>query len=151
MDRPSMRGRTKHFTEKQIIAALQECAGVQSDAAKALAAAHGRTCSRSQINQRIAASPRLKAALAEIMEVEKDIAESELRKAYRTGADWAVRFYLSRQARDRGYGDKVEQVGPGGGPMQHVVRVVTPRDVKDMSDQELEDFIRSECAGSGAD
>jgi hypothetical protein len=140
-----------HFTERQIIAALQECAGVQADAAKALEKAHGRTCSRSQINQRIAKSARLKAALAEIMEVEKDIAESELRKAYRTGADWAVRFYLSRQARDRGYGDKVEQVGPGGGPLQHVVRVVTPKDVKAMSDQDLEDFIRSECAGSGAD
>lgn len=142
--------RRNYFTDRQIVEALRQAAGMQSIAAELLRKTHGRPCSRTQLNNRIMKSERLRAEIDAILEEDKDYAEAHLKKALRAGAPWAITFFLPRKAKDRGYGNTVEQTGPGGGPQQHVVKVVRPSDVRTMTDDQIEDFIREQCSGPGA-
>ncbi len=57
------------------------------------------------------------AAVQDVKESLKDFAESKLQEAIGRGESWAVCFFLKCQAKDRGYVERVEATGPGGGPV----------------------------------
>ena len=143
---------TNRFTDRQIIDALEKASGIQIVAVRLLEDTYKRRCTRSQINARIQRSPKLRAALDDIIEKDLDIAEGKLKQASSAGESWAVMFTLKTKGKRRGYSEKWEITGPDGGPVQQITRVVTPKDVREMSDDELSDFIRGECgSGPGTD
>jgi hypothetical protein len=59
---------------------------------------------RSTLYARLALEPALREARDEVRDETIDIVESKLIGAALAGEPWAVRFYLSTQARHRGYG-----------------------------------------------
>lgn len=78
---------------------------------------------RQAIFLRLKKSAALQAVAEESRETVKDAAESALFKAITEGDAWAVQFALRTIGRDRGYADKHEVSGPGGGPIP--IRTVT--------------------------
>lgn len=92
-----MGDRPKKATDAQIVQALTDSRGLVAMSAKRL----GMT-SRA-INYRIAKSPKLQEALHEAREMGKDLAEIQMFKAIDAGDMRMVRFFLERQAKDRGY------------------------------------------------
>ena len=139
------------YTDAQIIEALISSAGIQSVAAELLERTYGRPYTRKAINKRIQNSTRLREILDDINEKVLDTAEGQLRIANGKGEPWAVQFILKTKGKHRGYTERIEQTGPGGGPVQHAVKVVTPQDMQRMSLDEIREFIRDESVGSGAD
>jgi hypothetical protein len=59
---------------------------------------------RTTLYARLAVEPALREARDEVRDETIDIVESKLIGAALGGEPWAVRFYLSTQARRRGYG-----------------------------------------------
>src|SRR4051794_28383110 len=69
------------------------------------ASAHALGISRWSLWRRMKAEPHLRDILTEVLEETKDDVEAKLIERAKAGEPWAVRFFLSRQARDRGYGN----------------------------------------------
>jgi hypothetical protein len=93
--------------ESRVIEALRKSGGILAGAAKLLGV------SRENVSYHVNTKPHLRAIVTEIREEVKDIAELGLLQAIRAGEEWAIKFYLSRQARDRGYGSALWiQAGP---------------------------------------
>jgi hypothetical protein len=90
-----------NLSESVVIGALRKCAGITSLAAKELGS------SRQNIHAWIKRSEAVRAAIAEIEEENLDIGEGHLLKKLRTGEWDAVRYYLDRKGRKRGYGNSV--------------------------------------------
>jgi hypothetical protein len=105
--------RTKEFTVQQILSALQASGGFMSIAADKL------RCAPNTVKNYIEDyyPDELKPALAEIKHQKLDLAEDKLMEAIGHGNVAAIKFYLERQGRDRGYGIKAELSGPDGGPI----------------------------------
>jgi len=59
---------------------------------------------RSTLYARLAVEPALREFREEVRDETIEIVESKLVRAALAGEPWAVRFYLSTQARHRGYG-----------------------------------------------
>ena len=95
-------------TSKEVAEALVKAKGIISLAAQVLG------CSRTTVVNRINESPALQGVQAEAKEGMKDFAESKLYNFIARENLSAVTFFLSRQARDRGYGDKLEVAGQRG-------------------------------------
>jgi hypothetical protein len=85
-------------TLAQCEAALRKHLGVIAHAAEELG------LNRSTLWERVQKSERLQRAITEVEESTKDIAEGKLGAALRNGEAWAVRYYLTNKAKDRGYG-----------------------------------------------
>lgn len=92
------------ITDKQIMDALRECKGMVYVAAASI------PCSPKTIKARLASKPELAEILREESEAMKDTAEMSLFDAVIAGDPWAVQYYLTRKAKDRGYGDRQETV-----------------------------------------
>ncbi|TWU22474.1 Bacterial regulatory protein, Fis family [Novipirellula galeiformis] len=89
-------------TDEDIAAALELCGGVISDAAECLG------MSRRQVHRRVKRSKSLRAVIEDSGEGMKDVAERGLFAAIRNGDPWAIRFFLGRKAKDRGYTTRQE-------------------------------------------
>jgi hypothetical protein len=89
------------ISEAKIIAALRKWAGMKALAAKELG------ISRQAVHARVKHSAAIQAALIDIEEENLDIGEGHLLKALRQGEKDAVRYYLDRKGRKRGYGNSV--------------------------------------------
>lgn len=98
---------TMKVTEKQIISALHRHNGILSKAARSIG------INRETIRRRAQANKKIKAALDEARESTKDDAESVIIKAMKSRNEInrisAAKYYLSTQAKDRGYTMKVEK------------------------------------------
>ena len=92
----------RRLTDNMIIDALNKSLGIQTYAAKLL------NCQRETISRRVAASPRVRAAINEAYEKRLDLAESRLFDAISKGEPWAVKFMLSLQGGKRGYREHKE-------------------------------------------
>lgn len=55
-----------------------------------------------------------------------DVAESRLIKAIDDGEQWAVKFWLTTKGKGRGFTERTEITGAGGGPAEIRVKVVDP-------------------------
>ena len=116
----------KGITIAKFETALRKPGGNQSAAAAMLG------ISRPVVCYRVGKSARLQAAIAEVKEEVIDLAESQLTKAIGAGNLTAIIFYLKTQAKHRGYVERQEQTGAGGGPvkMQEVPLDAAARDAR---------------------
>jgi hypothetical protein len=73
-------------------------------------------CSRVAVWKFCQCRPTLRQVADDEREGMKDFAESALHKAVLAGEPWAVKFYLTTQAKDRGYTTRTELAGAEGGP-----------------------------------
>ncbi len=92
--------------------ALFACAGIQAAAAEQL------SMSRSNLNKRVAESPRLQQAIVDARENALDIAESQLMKLITEGDGPSIRYFLDTHGKTRGYGKRnalqIDSDGPLG-------------------------------------
>jgi hypothetical protein len=73
-------------------------------------------CTRGAVWDFCRRRPTLQQVAQDVRESLKDHAESALYKAVLEGEAWAVCFYLKTQARDRGYGERMELAGDKDAP-----------------------------------
>lgn len=113
----------KEMTTELVIAAIEEMRGNISAVAKKL------KTSRPTVYNFINAHPTCKTALEASREAMIDNAESVLYKKVLDGEAWAVCFFLKTQAKHRGYSERHEVTGDGGGEI--ILRVVYDDDKND--------------------
>lgn len=92
-------------TQAQIIQALTETGGIVSNAATQL------DMTPQGLRKRVASNESIQTALEEIREQTKDLAEGVIIRELKAGDKDTARWYLASQARDRGFGNKVEVDG----------------------------------------
>ena len=97
------------YTATQIAEALTKANGIISTAARIVG------CDRSTVHNYINKSPSVKKALEDAREATTDEVESELLKRIREGDTTAIIFYLKTVGRNRGYAERQEVTGSGGG------------------------------------
>lgn len=104
-----------------MIEALTKSRGLISVAARAL------KCTRGQIYERMKADPAVKEAVDAARDLTVDVAEAKLFQAVQAGEPWAITLILKGNClgRERGYGERVELAGDGGGPVE--VNIVDAR------------------------
>jgi Bacterial regulatory protein, Fis family len=101
----------RKYTAEQMIDALAESMGMISPAARKLG------CSRHTIRRYLAEYPEIAEAIEDANEEVNDIAELQLLDAIKRGEAWAICFRLKTKAKNRGYVEKAEIGGTGGGPV----------------------------------
>jgi hypothetical protein len=101
----------RKYTPEQIIGALEECKGMIAPAARRLG------CDRNTIKRYIKEYPAVAEAEKDLDEEVNDITELRLFDAIERGEAWAICFRLKCKAKGRGYVEKAEISGPGGGPV----------------------------------
>lgn len=111
--------RTEKFSLEQVKAALIASGGVYTGAAEKLRqiSPDGK-CSPNTVKGYVERHPTLKAAVEEIADMNLDLAETMLLAAVAKGEAWAVCFYLKCKGKQRGWTERAEVTGPGGGPLQ---------------------------------
>jgi hypothetical protein len=114
-----IKGYRQHSIE-EYAAALTDTKGMVSQAARRLG------ISQQAVRQRVAKSPQLQQVLADAREAMTDTAELALYSKIVAGEGWAVCFYLKTQGKERGYVERTEVTGAGGGDI--TVRAVDYRD-----------------------
>lgn len=101
------------YTPEQMVAALHQGRGLQTMAARILG------CSRQTVDRYVRRYAACREAIREERETMIDFAEAMLYQRVQQGDQWAIKFLLQTQGRDRGYGEQVdvEHTGAGGGPI----------------------------------
>lgn len=140
MEAPSL-SRRAQFTDAQILDALEKSAGVQVVAARLLAQAHGRPCSRNQLCLRIHRSKALRERVDELFERQVDLAEGQLYRAIKAGESWAVMFLLKTRGKTRGWTEKLDVSGN----VTHTHRRGPDIDPDSATSEELDDYMISVC------
>jgi hypothetical protein len=102
----------RKFTVEQMIEALEHGRGLIAPAARYLG------CSRATVRSYLEEYPAVSQAKLDQEEAVKDMAENALYAAILRGEAWAICFYLKCMAKDRGYVEKSEIAGAGGGPVK---------------------------------
>jgi len=97
-----MSSRISRVTQEDFIEAIYRARGMKTVIAKIL------DLNVSNVYDRIKRHPELQEHVRIASEQFKDVAETKLFELVEKGDFEAIKFYLSRQARDRGYGDKLE-------------------------------------------
>lgn len=106
----------RKFTKEQIIKALVKT-GTKSGAAQAL------KCDRATITRAIDEDPEIAKAVEEAKEILIDLAETALMKNVQDGHHPAVAFVLKTLGKERGYVERIENTGKGGGPIESEIKV----------------------------
>mgnify|MGYP001560853237 CR=1 FL=1 len=104
------------YTNQEIIEGLQRHQGMVYLAAEAM------HCSPHTILARLKNSPEVKAIYVALRGHRVDVAELKLYDQTLAGEPWAVQFTLKTIGKDRGYSERQEVTGEGGGPQ--VIKVV---------------------------
>lgn len=117
-------------TATQAAHALKDKKGFITHAARQLG------ISRQQLHNLINAHPTVKAALIDAREEMKDFTESKLYQGIADGNTALLIFYAKTQMKDRGYTERQEITGPGGGPIQI--------DFARLTDEQLERIAKGE-------
>ena len=102
----------RKYTVEQMIEALEHGRGLIAPAARYLG------CSRDTVRSYLEEYSAVAQAKLDQREAVTDMAENSLYEAIRRGEAWAVCFYLKCMAKDRGYTEKAEIAGAGGGPVK---------------------------------
>ena len=126
--------RIPKFTVEQVAEALRETAGIRSAAARKLG------CSPSTITNYVERHPDLSKVESDIVESNLDKAETQLLKAIASGNLTAIIFYLKCKGKHRGYIERTQIEGKGGGP------VLVKPDLSSLTDDDLKkirEMIRS--------
>lgn len=108
----------QRYTAAQVIEAIEQSRGIKSAIAQRLG------CHRHTVDNYIARYPTVARAYWEERERIVDTAEVKLLEKLKDGVDWAIKYVLSTLGKDRGYVERQEVAGEGGGPLTiKVVRV----------------------------
>ncbi len=106
-------GKKREQTAARIITALYQTKGLLTLTAEKTGIGYRTVC-------RYAAEyPSVKEAVQDAKESMLDIAEGKLYAAVSKGEAWAICFYLKTQGKQRGYIERQEYTGEGGGPIKH--------------------------------
>ena len=101
-----------HFTADDFIKAIPGTGGIVTAIARRLG------CDWDTAKKYITRYPTIARAYAAEKEMVKDIVESSLITKAKEGESWAVKYYLSTQAKDRGYIERQEvDMTTGGEPV----------------------------------
>lgn len=119
-------GAKKDLTAEKVIAALKAAHGNISLAGRQLGV------ERQAVQYYIQNFPTVKAAHDEAAAYVSDIAEGHLVKAVMSGQMEHVKYWLENKARDRGYGR-----APAANPLDGI----TPEQLLNMTDEEIDSFI----------
>lgn len=79
-------------------------------------------CSPDTIKARLAKSKKLRAIKEAEEELVLDTSELKLKQAILNGEPWAIKFALATKGKNRGYVERTEHTGEGGGAIN--IRVV---------------------------
>ena len=102
-------------TAKKIIAAVSESKGLLTIAARKAGISYRTLCKYAQ------QCPTIRQAINDSRESITDMAEGKLYQAIIAGNMTAIIFYLKTKAKDRGYIERQEVTGEGGGPVEILV------------------------------
>lgn len=91
---------------------------LRKNAGNVMAAAQALNITESAVYQRLRNHPELAEIREETRQKLNDLAESHLFKGVQSGKWDQVRYWLDRQAKDRGYVTRQEQTGADGAPLQ---------------------------------
>lgn len=94
--------RPKTISDTKLARIIVLCGGMKS------ATARMARISRQALDNRLKANPALEAHFRETREVTLDIVEAVLIREGKKGRPWAIEFYLTRKARHRGWGERLE-------------------------------------------
>lgn len=94
-------------THEQLLAAIAECDGIQTQVARKLG------ITKQAVSKRIAGNSELQLAVLEAEAALLDDAQNQLSKAIRAGQPWAVKFILSTKGKKLGYTTGSELVVDG--------------------------------------
>ena len=116
------------YTTEQIIAALEKTHGGVFLAAESLG------CSYKTIERRAASVQAVQEVIDRYQGRRSDVAELSLDIALANGEPWAVQFQLtkSKDGRRRGYAERQELTGAGGGAVETVLKIVKGVTVDDL-------------------
>jgi hypothetical protein len=101
------------YTAAQVIAALRETKGMVFLAAKRLG------CDPDTVQNYCKRSPTVQAARDAERGEMVDAAELKLWQSIQNGEAWGIAYCLSRLGKDRGYVERTEHTGAGGGPIDY--------------------------------
>lgn len=87
----------RNFTCEQLIEAIDGSLGLLTNVARRL------NCDRNTVERYVNRFPKAQEALKNEREKVTDVAEGKLFQALNKGERWAVKFYLTMQAQQRGY------------------------------------------------
>jgi hypothetical protein len=110
-------GDKQRYTAEQVAEALRKTKGMRYLAARTLG------CSHDTVTRYIERYPSVRAAAEQQRGEMIDTAELKLWQSIQNGEQWGVTLALKTLGKDRGYVERQEQSGPGGGPLEHVVRL----------------------------
>lgn len=112
-------GRKERFTPEVVADAIVKSEGVLSAAAQAL------KCPRSTVSNYVNRYPSVRKVYEEANETTIDFVEQQLMKQIREGNVTAMIFYLKTKAKHRGYVERQEWTGNGGGAVEHrIIEVI---------------------------
>ena len=115
-------GKKREDTAARIIKALKETNGLLTMAAAKAGIGYRTVC------RYVAEYPSVKEAAQDAKENMLDFAESKLYSKIRDGDNTAIIFYLKTQGKSRGYIERQEVSGEGGGPITHKIIVACEED-----------------------
>jgi hypothetical protein len=112
MPRGRKPGTSRKYTIDQMVDALHQAKGMNTVAARLL------HCNLSTIESYAKAFPQVAEARRQEREAFLDAGELSLLRAVQNGEAWAVCFLLKTQGKHRGYVERQEVSGPGGGAIE---------------------------------
>ena len=125
--------------------ALRQAGGIISAAAIILEAAYG-SCTPRTVRNYVKRHPRLAEVIEEAVELNLDTAESQLMTLIANGNLGAVIFYLKTKGKARGYVERVEATGSGGGPIK--IDIETVRNARQRNLELVEEVSRRLASGA---
>ena len=105
-------GTAERFTSEEVAAALISARGLKSVAARYL------NCQWNTIDRYVRAYKSCSDALKIARDGVTDLAEGKLFQAINNGEPWAIALYLRTVGKSRGYVERSELTGLGGGPVE---------------------------------
>lgn len=100
------------FTEDEVLAAIKGSCGIMARVAKNL------SCEWSTAKKYVERFESAKLAMDDELETVLDTAENNLFQAINAKDIDAIKWFLSRKGRSRGYADRTEFTGKDGGPIE---------------------------------
>ena len=100
------------FTEDEVLAAIRGSCGIMARVAKNL------SCEWSTARKYVERFESAKLAMDDELETVLDTAENNLFQAINSKDIDAIKWFLSRKGRARGYADRTEFTGKDGGPIE---------------------------------
>lgn len=100
------------FTEDEVLAAIRGSCGIMARVAKNL------SCEWSTAKKYVERFESAKLAMDDELETVLDTAENNLFQAINAKDIDAIKWFLSRKGRSRGYADRTEFTGKDGGPIE---------------------------------